>query len=34
LVAGLFKRVWTANDQAEFSSIFAMFYFRMVGDDV
>jgi hypothetical protein len=34
LVGGLFKRVWGANDQAEFSSIFAMFYFRMVGDDV
>jgi hypothetical protein len=34
VVGGLFKKVWSANDQAEFSSIFAMFYFRMVGDDV
>jgi hypothetical protein len=34
VVGGLFKRVWSANDQVEFSSIFAMFYFRMVGDNV
>ncbi len=34
VLGGLFKRVWSANDHAEFSSIFAMFYFRMVGDDV
>jgi hypothetical protein len=25
VVGGLFKGVWSANDQAEFSSIFAMF---------
>jgi hypothetical protein len=34
VVGGLSKRVWSANDQVKFSSIFAMFYFRMVGDDV
>jgi hypothetical protein len=34
VVGGLFNRVWSANDQAEFSSIFAMFYFRMVGDNI
>jgi hypothetical protein len=34
VVGGLFNKIWSANDQAKFSSIFAMFYFRMVGDDV
>ncbi len=34
VVGGLLNRVWSANDQAKFSCIFAMFYFRMVGDDV
>jgi hypothetical protein len=34
VVGGLFNRVWSASDQVKFFSISAMFYFRMVGDDV
>ncbi len=34
VVGGLLNKVWSANDQAKFSSVFAMFHFRMVGDNV